>query len=267
MTIKKNDKAYLLDFKIDIQTDNDIHYQELSLLFDKPQFLDLLPDLRRTYKIPNLFPIKDFGEELDNHLHNVHYQEPARVNLSKYKRIKEIKKSFPDFYEFLSDKDNHMPEVLNAECHLICFELNRPPYFVEVIEQAIFCGAVNSSLFKPTEAKVVNFEEMGAWPTLERVAILVSPTSTYEDVKKEFRKAKGFIQNDPRLSYYQPRTDTVNNIREYRLWYWQRLEGKSYADISNDWMEKNPETGPYDPGSDENFVLKGVHKYQQLLEL
>lgn len=267
MTIKKNDKAYLLDFKIDIQTDNNIHYQELSLLFDKPQFLDLLPDLRRTYKVNRFFPLGSFEEELHNRIFSERGMEIVKVNLSKYSKAKELRKSFPDFYGFLSDGNNAMPEMLDAECHLICFEFNRPPYFVEAIEQAIFCGAVNNTLFKPTEAKVVNFGEMGAWPTLERVAVFLSPTSTYEDVKKEFRKAKGLIQNDPRLSYYQPRTDTVNNIREYRLWYWQRLEGKSYADISSDWMEKNTETGPFDPGSDENFVLKGVHKYQQLLEL
>jgi len=41
MKIKKNDKAYLQDLKIDIQTNRDDYYQELVLLFDKPAFLDL----------------------------------------------------------------------------------------------------------------------------------------------------------------------------------------------------------------------------------
>ncbi len=260
MKIRKNDRAYLQDFKIDIKTKNDVYFQELVLLLDKPAFINLLPDLRRTYKIPNLFLIDNFDEELDTHLHDTHYQETVKVNLAKYSKTNELEKSFPDLFEFITSK-NDMPEMLDAECNLICFEFNRPTYFVEAIEQAIFCGAVDDKHFKPTEAKVVNFGEMGAWETFERVAIFVSPTSTYEEVKEEFRKAKELMKTDKRLSYYRPRVDVTPNIRKYRNWYWERIKGKTYEDIADNWNEKhNDETSVI-----YLDVLKAVKTYEKLL--
>jgi hypothetical protein len=259
MKIKKNDKSYLQDFKIDIKTDNDVYYQELALLLDKPAFIDLLPDLRRTYFVPNLFSIDDFDEELDTHLHDTHYQEAIKLNLTKYSKIDELEEQFPDLFEFISVK-NDMPEMLDAECDLICFEFNRPTYFVEAIEQAIFCGAVDDKHFKPTEAKVVNFGEMGAWETFERVAIFVSPTSTYDEVKEEFRKAKNLMKTDNRLSYYRPRVDVTPNVRKYRDWYWERINGKTYQIIADEYVNKHENEMTTDID-----VLKAVKAYTNLL--
>lgn len=256
MKIKKNDKAYLLDYKIDIQTTKDIYYQELALLFDKPGFINLLPDLRRTYKVANLFSLEDFDEEFDTHLHGDHFGEEVKVNLSKYSNIKQLKASFPEMYDFLHIK-NDMPEMLDAECNLLCFEFNRPTYFVEAIEQAIFCGAVDDKHFKPTEAKVVNFGDMGAWETFERVAIFVSPTSTYEEVKEEFRKANELMKTDKRLSYYRPRVDVTPNTRKYRKWYWERIKGKTYQQIADECSDSEIVT--------DLDVLKAVKIYSKLL--
>jgi hypothetical protein len=259
MKIKKNDKAYLQDLKIDIRTENDIHFQELCLLFDKPNFIDLLLNLRQTYKILNLFSIENFDEEFDTHLHDTHYQEAVEINLAKYTKINELEESFPDLLEFVKS-ENDMPEMLDAECNLICFEFNRPTYFVEAIEQAIFCGVVDDKHFKSTEAKVINFGEMGAWETFERVAIFVSPTSTYEDVKEEFRKAKELMKTDKRLSYYKPRIDTAPNIRKYREWYWERIKGKTYQQISDEYVNKNE-----DELTTDLDVLKAIKTYSTLL--
>lgn len=259
MRIRKNDKAYLQDLKIDIQTSKDVFYQELALLFDKQRFLNLLPNLRQTYKVVNLFPLDDFEEELDNHLRSNFVR--VTIDLSKYTKVAEVKKHFPEFYNLLQGSPtNLLPEMLDAECNLICYEFNRPPYFVEAIEQAIFCGAVDDTYFKPTEAKVVNFELMGSWPTLERIAIFVSPTSTYEDVKEEFRKAKELMKTDKRLSYYQPRIDIAPNMRKYRHWYWERIKGETYQKIADEWVEKHEnETTTY------LDVLKAVKTYEKLL--
>lgn len=259
MKIRKNDKAYLQDFKIDIKTQNDVNFQEFALLLDKPAFINLLPDLRRTYFVPDLFSVDNFDDELDTHLRDTHYQEVVKVNLTKYSKNNELEESFPDLFEFITGK-NDMPEMLDAECNLICFEFNRPTYFVETIEQAIFCGAVDDKHFKPTEAKVVNFGEMGAWETFERVAIFVSPTSTYEEVKEEFRKAKDSMKTDKRLSYYRPRVDVTPNIRKYRNWYWERIKGKTYQQIADDWVNQyeNEMTTDID-------VLKAVKTYTNLL--
>ena len=119
---------------------------------------------------------------------------------------------------------------------------------------------VTDDKFNPTQAVVVEPSSMWIGETLPPVAIFVSPTSTYEDVKEEFRKAKELMQTDKRLSYYQPRTDLTPNIRKYREWYWERIKGKTYQQIADDWLEKH---------EDENTtyldILKAVKVYPKLL--
>lgn len=255
MKVKKNDKAYLQDFKIDIRTDKDVLFQELALLFDKPSFINLLPDLRRTYKVTNPYPLEDFDEEFEFNLLNA--GEIVKIDLSKYSKIDKLKELFPEYYDFISSGSNAMPEMFDCECNLICYEFDRPTYFVEAIEQAILCSAVNDKYFKPTEAKVVNFGIMGAWPTLDRLAIFISPTSTYEDVKEEFRKARELMKTDKQLSYYQPRTDLTPNIRKYREWYWERVKGKTYQAIADDCSDEDVVT--------YLNILKAVKIYTKLL--
>lgn len=260
MKIRKNDRAYLQDFKIDIKTNKDVYYQELALFFDRPKFLNLLLNLRQTYDVVNLYPIDNFIENLDDYFKKNFIE--VKVDLSKYSKAPEVKKSFPEFYNLLTGKGltHFLPEMLDAECNLICYEFNRPPYFVNAIIQAIFCGAVNDIHFRPTEAQSVNFEIMGSWPTLERIAIFVSPTSTYEDVKEEFRKAKELMKSDKRLSYYQPQSDIAPNIRKYRNWYWEKIKGKTHKTIADEWSEKHEV-------DDATYldVLKAIKIYEKLL--
>lgn len=261
MKVKKNDKAYLQDLKIDIRTNSDINYQELALLFDKPQFLNLLPYLRANFKIVNPFPIEDFDGEFDYHtMHQFEIGTDLKTDLSKYSNTANLKESFPAFYDLITDESSFFPEKLDAESNLICYEFSKPPYFVKAIQQAIFCGAVDETHFKPTEAEVVNFEQMGSWATLERIAIFVSPTSTYEDVKEEFRKAKELMKNDKRMSYYHPQVDNAPNIRKYREWYWKRIKGDTYQKIADEWVE-NHKTG----NTTYLDVLKAVKTYEKLL--
>jgi len=88
--MKKNDLAYLLDLKIDIRAENEINYQELSLLFDKPAYLNLLPKLRKEYNVVNFldvneyrgYDIGDFGDDF------------ITMNLSKYTKIDSFRKDF-----------------------------------------------------------------------------------------------------------------------------------------------------------------------------
>ena len=261
MKIKKNDQAYLLDLKIDIHANRDIHYQELALLFDKPKFLDLLPYLRKNYQVVNFVPLEDFREELENYLQE-HFLKntEVKIDLSKYTKVAEVKESFPEFYDFLNgNPSNYLPEMLDAECNLICFEFNRPPYFVDAIKQAVLCGAVNDKYFKPTKAIPIDSFFFGLWPVLEQVAIFVSPTSTYEDVEEEFRKAKELMKTDKKLSYYRPRIDIAPNIRKYRDWYWKRIKGDTYQEIADDWSKRDIIT--------YLEVLKGVQAYEKRLRL
>lgn len=260
MKARKNDKAYLQDLKIDIRASKDISYQELALLFDKPSFLNMLPSLRREYRVVNLVPADEYQDCLDNTICGEHGFEQAKMNLSKYTKLKKLKEAVPDFYDILKDETEY-PVVLENECYLLCYEFNRPPYFFDAIRQSIFCDAVTGNNLSPTKAVLIEPNTLWFGATLPPMAIFVSPTSTYEDVKEEFRKAKELMKTDKRLSYYQPRTDLTPNIRKYREWYWERIKGKTYQQISNEWEKKhNNETG-----TTYLDVLKAVRIYEKLL--
>lgn len=256
----------LLKLKIDIRVNDNVTYQEIALLLDKPDFLQILSLLRETYKVTKFVGLNEYHDHSYEFIFKMHLHDKGTIHLDKYKRMGELRKRFPDRFKFLDESETMpFPDRLDAECNLICFEFNRPYFFTEVIRQAMFCSVVDDTYFWATQTTVIDGLEMAPWEySLPQAAILVSPVSNYESVKKAFREAKELIQTDKRLSYYQPRTDTVSNIKKYRHWYWERVKGKIYSQISNDWTDEHPDD---EPAMDENFVLKGVKKYKQLLTL
>jgi len=262
MKIMKIDRSHLQGLRIDIRTEKDILFQDLALLFDKDRFLEMLPSLRKAYGVIDLLPLKEFEKQLDSCEKGWFIENnTGKIDLSKYSRKKDIKENFPEFYDFIRSSKNLLPEMLDAECSLICYEFKRPPYFIDAIKQAILCGAVDDTLFKPTEAKTVDFSLFGTWPSLNQIAIFVSPISTYDDVKEELRKAKEMMRTNEFMSYYKPHSDTTPNIRKYREWYWQKIDSKSLKEIAIDWANSHIK--------DNNIiyldVLKGIQAYTKLL--
>jgi len=257
--MKKNDQAYQLDLKIVINTSRSDHYQEMCLLFDKPAFLNLLPKLREYYGITELIPLDKYQGYDFPDLEDIYGGGEAKIDLTKYKRVNQLKKTLPNFYDEVI-RATELPLVIENECYLLCYEFNRPPYFYDVIMQAIYCGAVTEDHFRPTKLEIIDAGSLWFGPTLPPLAIFISSTSTYEDVKEEFRKAKELMKTDKRLSVYQYHIELAPNIRKYRDWYWERIKGKTYQQIADDWLEKN---------ENENTtyldILKAVKVYQKLL--
>jgi len=265
MRIRKNDKAYLQDLKIDIQAKNNLAFQEIALLVDKPDFLQMLPLLREDLGIINLVGLNEFM--------NTAYEKPfnskerKKINFSKYKKTIELKKFAKDnkimaTYGAL-EEDMDLFQLIATEINLLCIQFKRPPYFAGMVRQAIFCGAVNEDYFKPTSAQIIEkdllFSGVGHFQ-LPQIAILISPTTTYEELKTVFREANLLFKTDKRLIYYQPRVDIAPNIRKYRGWYWERIKGKTYQQIADEWVEKfENETTIY------LDVLKAVKTYEKLL--
>lgn len=261
----KEDNEDLLKLKIDIQTHNDMAFQEIALLLDKPDFLRLLPELRETYNVKEFVSLKDFSYHTDMHFHDL-LDRDVKPNLNKYKKIKKFKKMFPEAYDFLTG-DNDARGKSEVEPGLVCFEFNRPYFFSDIIRQALFCNAVDNTFYRPTEAKVID-PESGDWLpefTLPQAAIFISPNSTDKDIEKAVKEARKILQKDPRLSYYQPRIDAINNIRKYRHWYWERLKGEEYTyeKIAKDWTRKHFEGNDF-TGLNVN---KGIKFYKERLGL
>jgi hypothetical protein len=228
----------------------------------------MLPQLRKDLEVENTVDLKDYID--------VAYEKPShnnrkkkKINFSKYKGIENtfdavfLHKTFTHKEDIFDEMD--MYSLIANEVNLVCVKFNRPPYFAEVVKQAIFCGAIDKNALRHTYAKIIENDQMfstGGHFQLPQTAILISPITTYEELKKVFREAKELFKTDERLIYYQPRLDTVSNIKKYRDWYWERVKGKKYQEIADEWVEKH---------EDENTtyldVLKAVKLYKKLLSL
>ena len=73
----------LLRLKIAIKTRDNLAFQEMSLLLDRPEFLKMLPDLRKTYKVKKLMRLDEYFGSTDN----FKLEDEVKINLKKYKRL------------------------------------------------------------------------------------------------------------------------------------------------------------------------------------
>ncbi len=56
----------------------------------------MLPNLRKTYSIPNLLSLEEYGSFSDGEV-DAFWVDEATADLSKYTKLEELKKNFPDF--------------------------------------------------------------------------------------------------------------------------------------------------------------------------
>jgi hypothetical protein len=136
----KNEKINLLDLKIKIHAQDTLAFQETALLVDKPEFLEMLPQLRKDLEVENTVDLKDYID--------VAYEKPShnnrkkkKINFSKYKGIENtfdavfLHKTFTHKEDIFDEMD--MYSLIANEVNIVCVKFNRPPYFAEVVKQAI----------------------------------------------------------------------------------------------------------------------------------
>lgn len=258
-----------IDLKIDIRAHNTLAFQEIALLVDKPEFLEMLPILRKELEVESTSKLKDYMDVA--YEKPLHSKKKKKINLTKYTDLEDfleiillqLNKVYFHKENITDEMDMHT--LIATEASLVCLKFNRPPYFAEVVKQAVFCRAVDDDTLRHTYAKIIENDSLfstSGYIQLPQMAILVSPITTYEELKKVFREAKELFKKDKRLTYYQPRIDTISNIKKYRDWYWEKLNGKTYQKIADEWLEKheNENTTYLD-------VLKAVKHYKKLLTL
>lgn len=255
----------LLKLKIEVIVEKDIAYQEMAVLLDKPEFLQLLPLLRKEYLIDKFIPLYKFMDYFYDEYSKKHNNNG--INLGKYKKIRSFKKSFPEQYEFITNKTEieGLGTRIELECSLLCYEFNRPYLFSDIIKQAILCNRVDDYFYWTAKPHTIDplLESVVPEVALPQASILVTPTATYEDVKKAFRFIKKMIKEDKEFSYYRPGTQFVNNIREYRQWYWERFRGKKFGIIADEYVESKL---PAQYNTTEHDVIRGVAIYEKLLK-
>jgi hypothetical protein len=245
----------LLKLRIDIQTKDDTSFLELAIFFDKPEFLQMLPQFRKDYGIGKLIDPDKFYEttgDLD--------KKTARINFSKYQKPKELVENSSSL-----DEKMDMYQMLDTEANLVCYQFKRPPCFDEAVKQAIFCGCFEGDSLGTTTVEIIengrllNVSDF----QLPQLAILISPNTTYKTLKSSFQVAQMLYKTNPKLTYFRSRVDFVNNIRKYRYFYWKRLAGKTYEQIANDWRIKQI---PKDDMTTYLEAMRGVKIYTKLLQ-
>ena len=153
--------------------------------------------------------------------------------------------------------------MIETELHFICFYFHRPRNFKDAIKEVIFCGQVDdfrTGLVEIQDIDIYSFSSLN----LPYVSLVITPATTYKDIKEMFWLAQDMYKTDKRLSYYKPRVDTVNNLRKYRYFYWKRLEGLKMEKIAADWVESQL---PIEDNTTYIDVIKGIKIYRKLLEL
>jgi hypothetical protein len=264
MKMKYEDLARL---KIDVQTNNDRNFLELAILFDKPEFLEYLPKIRKKYKIDPLIKIEEYDQLMDKYFKS----EESKFDFSTYENAKELinyANKNVVWYEEIEDADMTKYQKLDTDAAILCYLFHRPPYFAYPIKQAILCGAVNGDLFATTSNTIVEQDTLYSTTgqfQLPQVAVLISLTSTDIEIKEQIRRARDLFKTDPKLSYYIPRIDQVNQIRLYREWYWKTLADIKNTKILAEWV-KNPNRDP-NSDMDESRISKGISHYRTLLSI
>lgn len=254
----------LLKLKIEILAEDDTNFMEIATLVDKPEFLSLLPLLRKEYGInEEEVNLDSYDKNLDLIANN---NKAHSINFSKYRDPKQLLEYTKErVYLFNEKVGMETYPAFDTEMLLLCYLFRRPPIFSSVCFDAVLCGTVGDYSYRTTKVVVNDSNNQFTSVSdlaLPYVSILVSPNSSDREIVEAGRIAKTLYKTDERLNYYKPRTDLVNKIKVYREWYWLHLSGKKYTDIANIWSDRED----FDAADlDDNRIGKSIRFYKKLL--
>lgn len=270
--MKQKDNSDLLKLKIKINCTNDITYMDCAYLLDKPEFLRLLPTLRKKFSIDKLVSYKDFDAWRSKKM-----LESVEWQTERYKSGK-IEAELEDIAKHPKDIERNLQHIAYYKrfewiTQNLSRNFKRPEYFTLIIQRAIVCGEVDESSYQTTSIEVfppeLHLEEI-PYP---EVIIRISPMTTKDDLIKIFEEnvPKIFEENEQLLKhFYRMKKDPANNIRRDRDWYWRNLAGESYTkialSITSDDVKKH-----YQVEKDRYLipelanVKQAIYRYKQLL--
>ncbi|OGK41513.1 hypothetical protein A2954_00735 [Candidatus Roizmanbacteria bacterium RIFCSPLOWO2_01_FULL_37_12] len=206
-----------METKIEINKEvenNKRHYYDITLLVDRPDFIEWIVELRKKWKINKLFE--------DYHEFYSHIWKISNKNWGLFKKdIEKVRQSF-----------------------------GRLPNFDEVIMYALAFNEIPDGIYKSCYLETI---EDPADPNNDekyKYAIIVTPNTIKDDlavVLKEFKQKvkKGLIQKKSKkvmdeavVNYefelgpnYAPPPNKIANIVRDRKWYWLQKKGDSYRQI------------------------------------
>lgn len=258
----KNDD--LIKLKIEILAEDDTNFMEIATLVDKPEFLSLLPLLRKEYGInEEEVNLDNYDKNLDLITNN---NKTHFINFSKFRDPKQLFEYTKEHVYLFNEKVGmETYPAFDTEMLLMCYLFRRPPIFSSVCFDAVLCGTVGDYSYRTTKVVVNDSNNQFTSVSdlaLPYVSILVSPNSSDREIVEAGRIAKTLYKTDERLNYYKPRTDLVNKVRIYRQWYWMHIGGKKYTEIADSWADK---ADAEFADLDDNRVGKSIRFYKKLL--
>lgn len=248
---------------------NNVTMQDIITFLDSPKLLLQLPKIRDQLGIKSVpFDSMDTLVDLPGPLQLVRDKSKP---ISKYSFTK-ILTSIENWRNILDywHPPNHPKRKLLIKISTeILSSMNRPYYLGNILFQAIILGVAGWN--QDPIVRVGNDQYLAPG-----IAIMVTPRTTYDDIKEAIRSIKK--QNFDK--YDLP--DYVQHIMDYRHWYWEKLSGLTYSDIADrvsrqkhDEVDKAKSEDPsYSPTKEDLYgidltevgVVKGVKKYVSLLE-
>lgn len=250
-------------------------YQDLVTLIDSPRFIAKVIEARKRLNIENI-PFKNpfdiakitkkitlpKGKENDREWFKRHGHKYFIMSLMDYNIWGKI-------LQLWHRGNTKKLKVLRSLAYKTLEEIDRPWYYTDATMQTILLGMCGWS---HTGSLVIRGDTYIPEPT---VAIIVNPRTTNTDVKLALHNLKNNELRDFKLP------PPVNNIETYQYWYWEKLKGKTYAQIAweytskleNELTEIQQEDPQFNPSKRElskmyfndTDILKGVNKYSSLL--
>lgn len=216
---------------IEIDIEDKMLYAQIAFLVDRSDFLQEIAYLRTKFNIDSSFQQSNY------------FETASDDSLSS---LTELKAQLLPGIAKLRDSYKY------------------PPYFDDVIFQVIMFNRVQSIKSTQVVMRLVKDSEEQKLPDQNmELAILLTPLSTKQEVMSAFEEAKKLrseYENKHLLSPVLDK-DTLTNIRRDRKWYLQKLSGKTYKEIVDEW--NNTSGNSYI--EEENDVTKAVSRYKKTL--
>lgn len=262
---------------VNIRIQDTRRFADVALLLDRVDFLDNLHGLRKKWdsvievsqrEKPHWLEI-DIPSTKDNSVEHVVLFEEAEEILNDEVRTDDVEKYEEDmrhFFFFLEDAFRALPKYdFQFDIVGLRKKYRKPGNFDRVIAHSLLYNEVSDDDYVVCEVKMGANKREGIYDMSQFFypdpTIVFYPGATLADIEQAFKNDGQRIlkeYEDKFMKSTYSKTDTMNNIKRDRSWYWLKKQGLSYGQILKS-AEKEGERLTRDG------VIKAVKRYEKML--